>query len=115
MNRPSHVPVGSCPCSPANNAAVLVMEGPAQPLSPPHPAAPSWEGAGGGSAQPLELLLDAGYFSVFVLCVTGRASVQKHRALYIKDGATMCDVTLSFLCLCDVFTGSHVKASLRPF
>lgn len=34
------LPLHSCPGSPGNNAAVWVMEGPAQPLSPPHPPAP---------------------------------------------------------------------------
>lgn len=67
---PRPLPVRSCPCSPGNNAAVWVMEGPVQPLSPPHPAAPSREREGrdgGGGDQPPGLLFGCVYFSVCVL------------------------------------------------
>lgn len=79
------VAVGSCPCSPGNNAAVWVMEGPVQPLSPPHSAAQSWEHTGEGD-RPLGLLL--GYFSV--LCFTNGPNIIsawefKHKSLVIYN------------------------------
>lgn len=71
---PRPLPVRSCPCSPGNNAAVWVMEGPVQPLSPPHPAAPSREREGrdgGGGISLRGFCLDV-FISVFVFSLMGR-------------------------------------------
>lgn len=66
-----HVPVQCCPCSPGNNAAVRVMEGPTQPLPPPQLPGTKWGGGGGGGGgSTFGALLRIVYFCVCVfLCV----------------------------------------------